>query len=402
MAAQDELNQLERVFLRLGLAETDGELQNVISKFLPPVLLKLSSTQEGVRKKVMELLVHLNKRVKSRPKIQLPVETLLVQYQDPAALSFVTNFTIIYIKLGFPRLPLQAQCELAPTLVNAIGGRPPPQQDSLLQLLMPVLVHLRYPADAARRAALFNLAEKPRAAHARPFTFKAHHLNGTCSGTTRITASMACAVSAPVPPEPTDDFPAWLEAQGVNEEVARAMDSELGIRDYGVLRACVGDGLVRAELLAAARDRLPFGFYAVLRQVVKALRGDGHHHDDDAAASYPGDVTLGGLVDALLALFSGLSRELLLCARRLGDDGIYAAASPSDAGAPGAGDAGGLAEDGDERPCGESGRFGERRSRNGPRRLCAKRRFKDSSARIANTHLLLLLLTAAATILDSF
>lgn len=39
---------------------------------------------------VMELLVHLNKRIKSRPKIQLPVETLLVQYQDPSAASFVT------------------------------------------------------------------------------------------------------------------------------------------------------------------------------------------------------------------------------------------------------------------------------------------------------------------------
>ncbi|CAM9788628.1 unnamed protein product [Lampetra fluviatilis] len=143
---------------------------------------------------------------------------------------------------------------------------------------------------------------------------------------------MACAVSAPVLPEPTDDFPAWLEAQGVNEEVARAMDSELGIRDYGVLRACVGDGLVRAELLAAARDRLPFGFYAVLRQVVKALRGDGHHHDDDAVASSPGDVTLGGLVDALLALFSGLSRELLLCARRLNEwDGLQPPAADSSA-----------------------------------------------------------------------
>lgn len=41
-------------------------------------------------RQVMELLVHLNKRIKSRPKIQLPVETLLVQYQDPAAVSFVT------------------------------------------------------------------------------------------------------------------------------------------------------------------------------------------------------------------------------------------------------------------------------------------------------------------------
>ncbi|XP_032811278.1 uncharacterized protein LOC116942922 [Petromyzon marinus] len=138
---------------------------------------------------------------------------------------------------------------------------------------------------------------------------------------------MACAVATPVL-EPSGDFPAWLEAQGVNAEVARAMDSELGIRDYGVLRACVGDGLVRAELLAAARDRLPFGFYAVLRQVVKALQGAEHHdagtpHWDNAAASAPGDVTLGGLVEVLLALFKGLSRELLLSVQRLSDwDGV--------------------------------------------------------------------------------
>ncbi|XP_061433694.1 zinc finger protein 391-like [Lethenteron reissneri] len=133
---------------------------------------------------------------------------------------------------------------------------------------------------------------------------------------------MACAVATPVL-EPSGDFPAWLEAQGVNEEVARAMDSELGIRDYGVLRACVGDGLVRAELLATARDRLPFGFYAVLRQVVKTLRGADPHDAgtpcwDDAAAFSASDVTLGGLVDVLLALFSGLSRELMLSVQRLG------------------------------------------------------------------------------------
>uniref|UniRef100_A0A7N9AVB1 Ecm29 proteasome adaptor and scaffold n=1 Tax=Mastacembelus armatus TaxID=205130 RepID=A0A7N9AVB1_9TELE len=146
MAAQDELNQLERVFLRLGHAETDEQLQDIISKFLPPVLLKLSSVQEGVRKKVMELLVHLNKRIKSRPKIQLPVETLLVQYQDPAAASFVTNFTIIYIKMGYPRLEVGKQCELAPTLLTAMEGH----------------THSRYPADTSKNASPFNLTERPK------------------------------------------------------------------------------------------------------------------------------------------------------------------------------------------------------------------------------------------------
>uniref|UniRef100_A0A672S7K8 Proteasome-associated protein ECM29 homolog n=1 Tax=Sinocyclocheilus grahami TaxID=75366 RepID=A0A672S7K8_SINGR len=161
MAAQDELNQLERVFLRLGHAETDEQLQDIISKFLPPVLLKLSSAQEGVRKKVMELLVHLNKRIKSRPKIQLPVETLLVQYQDPAAASFVTNFTIIYIKIGYPRLEVSKQCELAPTLLTAMEGKPQPQQDSLMHLLIPTLYHMKYPSEPSK-ASPFVLTERPR------------------------------------------------------------------------------------------------------------------------------------------------------------------------------------------------------------------------------------------------
>ncbi|KAK7930020.1 hypothetical protein WMY93_006415 [Mugilogobius chulae] len=162
MAAQDELNQLERVFLRLGHAETDEQLQDIISKFLPPVLLKLSSVQEGVRKKVMELLVHLNKRIKSRRKIQLPVETLLVQYQDPAAASFVTNFTIIYIKMGYPRLQVEKQCEMAPTLLTAMEGKPQTQQDSLMHLLIPTLYHMKYSADTTKSGSPFNLTERPK------------------------------------------------------------------------------------------------------------------------------------------------------------------------------------------------------------------------------------------------
>lgn len=38
----------------------------------------------------MELLIHVNRRIKTRPMVQLPVEALLTQYQDPAATSFVT------------------------------------------------------------------------------------------------------------------------------------------------------------------------------------------------------------------------------------------------------------------------------------------------------------------------
>ncbi|XP_011685024.1 PREDICTED: proteasome-associated protein ECM29 homolog [Wasmannia auropunctata] len=160
-AATDELILLERVFLRLGSAETDEQLQASVCKFLPPVLLKLSSAQEGVRKKVMELLIHINKRIKSRPQVQLPVEALLLQYQDPSASSFVINFTIIYIKLGYPRMEMNKQAELVPSVLNAIEGKPLSHQDSLMLIIMPALGHINIPVDVDKRASLLGLQDKP-------------------------------------------------------------------------------------------------------------------------------------------------------------------------------------------------------------------------------------------------
>lgn len=67
---------------------------------------------------------------------------------------YVQNFTIIYIKMGYPRLEVVKQCELAPTLLTAMEGKPQPQQDrwggrihryrgvSLLLCIWPVVIVL--------------------------------------------------------------------------------------------------------------------------------------------------------------------------------------------------------------------------------------------------------------------
>ena len=63
------------------LCGTNEQVQEAVSKFLPPVLLKLTSQHEGVKKKVnMKLLVQINKRIQNNHNIQLPVEALLLQY----------------------------------------------------------------------------------------------------------------------------------------------------------------------------------------------------------------------------------------------------------------------------------------------------------------------------------
>ena len=77
----EELAMLEKVFFRIASANSDEELTEMIQKYLPPIILKLSSSREGVRKKIMEMLVHINKRIKSNDNILLPMDALLVQYQ---------------------------------------------------------------------------------------------------------------------------------------------------------------------------------------------------------------------------------------------------------------------------------------------------------------------------------
>nr|KAG5691476.1 hypothetical protein BaRGS_026251 [Batillaria attramentaria] len=109
----------------------------------------------------MELLVHVNKRLKSRAKVKLPIEALLGQFQDPLATPFVTNFTILYIKMGYPRLDAEKQAELIPPLMGCLEGRPPNHQDSLLQMMIPALQHIKMPRTVQERCDMFRLGDRP-------------------------------------------------------------------------------------------------------------------------------------------------------------------------------------------------------------------------------------------------
>lgn len=109
----------------------------------------------------MELLIHVNKRIKTRPLVQLPVEALLRQYQDPGASSFVTNFIIIYLKSGFPRLSIEKQAELVPTIINALKNKPISHVDSLLLLIVPLLGKVQVPTDPEKVKIYFGFNNSP-------------------------------------------------------------------------------------------------------------------------------------------------------------------------------------------------------------------------------------------------
>ncbi|KAL7023749.1 hypothetical protein ACKWTF_012762 [Chironomus riparius] len=138
MDDSNDLVLLERVMLKFGLCDTDDQFEVQVNKFLSPVLLKIESKNEQVRKKVMEILTHVNKRLKSRPNVKVDLTSLLKNYEESSN-SFLTNFAIIYIIIGFPRLTIEEQIKLFPLLLKCIENKPEPHQNKLLMLLLPLL-----------------------------------------------------------------------------------------------------------------------------------------------------------------------------------------------------------------------------------------------------------------------
>uniref|UniRef100_UPI00358F0185 uncharacterized protein isoform X3 n=1 Tax=Myxine glutinosa TaxID=7769 RepID=UPI00358F0185 len=99
----------------------------------------------------------------------------------------------------------------------------------------------------------------------------------------------------------------------------QVMGQELGISNYDELLACAEHTQIRAELFAEARRRLPFAMYALLRRVVAITAG---FSTPECSVQGPDSR---GLLDAILATLSGLSRELISSLQR------FSALGPEDA-----------------------------------------------------------------------
>ena len=57
----------------------------------------------------MEILSHVNKRVKHQMDIGLPLLELRKMYREESASPMVRNFCIVYIEMAFQRLPLEVR-----------------------------------------------------------------------------------------------------------------------------------------------------------------------------------------------------------------------------------------------------------------------------------------------------
>ncbi|KAH7672010.1 proteasome component ECM29 protein [Dioscorea alata] len=134
----DRQEMLDRMLTSLALAD-DHKLQALLTRILPYSISSLSSSSPSIRKLVMEILSHVNKRVKHHPEIGLPLAQLWSMYREFSGAPMVRNFCVVYIEMAFDRLPVVDKANMAPELLADISKFPSQHQDIILRIVSKVI-----------------------------------------------------------------------------------------------------------------------------------------------------------------------------------------------------------------------------------------------------------------------
>ncbi|KAL3530047.1 hypothetical protein ACH5RR_009369 [Cinchona calisaya] len=129
---------LDRMLTRLALCD-DSKLQDLLSKLLPLSISSLTSQSQSVRNKVLEILNHVNKRVKHQPEIGLPLQELWQLYLESRAAPMVRNFCVVYIEMAIDRATKEDSESLVPAFLEIISKLPSQHQEILLRISAKVI-----------------------------------------------------------------------------------------------------------------------------------------------------------------------------------------------------------------------------------------------------------------------
>lgn len=116
-----ELALIDKVELRIALADDDAKLQSTLNTYLAPLLLKLTSEHTSARNKVIGICQHINTRIAPQ-NIKLPIVALIKQFKDHPESQLVRHFDLLYIQRGFPRLSESERAKLFPVFVSGISS----------------------------------------------------------------------------------------------------------------------------------------------------------------------------------------------------------------------------------------------------------------------------------------
>ncbi|KAL3828680.1 hypothetical protein ACJIZ3_017482 [Penstemon smallii] len=129
---------LDRMLTRLALCD-DSKLQDLLAKVLPLSIAALSSAPTSLRNKVIEILSHVNKRVKDQLDIGLPLAELWKLYVESSAAPMVRNFCMVYVEMAIDRIHNEEKQMIAPGFIANISKLPVQHQYILLRITAKVI-----------------------------------------------------------------------------------------------------------------------------------------------------------------------------------------------------------------------------------------------------------------------
>jgi hypothetical protein len=78
---------------------------------------------------VLEILSHVNKRVRGHGEIKMPLDALLAQYAAPGAAPLVRNFALVYLEMAYERVPEDARSAAVRSAQTPWAQQLPPVHD---------------------------------------------------------------------------------------------------------------------------------------------------------------------------------------------------------------------------------------------------------------------------------
>ncbi|CAG8797487.1 22600_t:CDS:10, partial [Gigaspora margarita] len=102
--ANKEIKLLENIEIQFVRAENEVQFEEKLKIFLSHVLKELASPHEIERKKAIEILNHIKKRMTKAVKIPWNLLAELVCSENFMRFTLVKNFTIVFLKMAYDRL----------------------------------------------------------------------------------------------------------------------------------------------------------------------------------------------------------------------------------------------------------------------------------------------------------
>eukprot|EP00164_Ancoracysta_twista_P003195 GFYU01004259.1.p1 GENE.GFYU01004259.1~~GFYU01004259.1.p1 ORF type:complete len:1682 (-),score=543.81 GFYU01004259.1:8-5053(-) len=159
--SSEDAGRLDKVLTRLGMTD-DAGLENAVAQALPRVIALAAYNDITVKQKVVQVLTHINKRMKDRKEFKLPMKSLVDLFLDTKPTDLlVLNFCMVYIEMGFSRDVPEVRAEITPRLLTNLSKRQGPVQSQLLRLFVIGLRDVQYLGDKDKVKSSFPFLSNP-------------------------------------------------------------------------------------------------------------------------------------------------------------------------------------------------------------------------------------------------